>query len=505
MPPSLPGTMRRGTRSRPAPHLSWSVAKLQTALRARGVSFENREKKESLIRRWEQHCHSESTSSLPSRRSADANNGRGRSRATRGASHTQSRQMEAPSINVEPGSPNASLPSDSTNNLLTPETHVTPLPGEVNVQEAIQVTNSHKSVNSQPSLHLHPSPAPTGMSTAAASGLEAQAITAIAKAVATATVQALAPLLPTPSPAAVTTAQNQERNPSAQTSSNRVGPPANHVTQSAASCEPGSGQTLLSTRGVDSSSLPNLHIVAADLRKDIIAGKHINLAKLLIPNYTERAPREMQLGETTISLKPLSDSRLEKPLAIHEFIVAFNIYVDIITEVYPNRRTELDAYLSDMIKMASRYPGFRYYEYHNAFSEKASQYLQEKGIKIFWGARDQVLFTEYFSGQTPASCKVCQSIGHATRFCPLSLQGSRNQSAPFAYGANQSTKMENDRDKHGRNIIRVEGGHSVCNNFNRTLGCSFVGFPRIHVCSICKKAHPATRCTMKTGPGPKNG
>jgi hypothetical protein len=175
---------------------------------------------------------------------------------------------------------------------------------------------------------------------------------------------------------------------------------------------------LFSKTGISSSSLPNLHIVAPELKKDVLSGKHVNLAKLLIPNYTEYAPREMVLGASSISLKPLSDSRLDKPLTVNEFIIAFEIYMDIVTTAYPNRRAELDAYLSDIIKLANRYPGFRFYEYHTAFSQKAAQYLSEKGIKINWGERDHVLFTEFFSGQTPNSCSLCHSIIHSTRFCP---------------------------------------------------------------------------------------
>jgi hypothetical protein len=69
-----------------------------------------------------------------------------------------------------------------------------------------------------------------------------------------------------------------------------------------------SGASLLfSQTGVSSSSLPALHIISPELKKDILAGKDINLAKLLVPNYTESAPREMMLGGASISLKPLAD------------------------------------------------------------------------------------------------------------------------------------------------------------------------------------------------------
>jgi hypothetical protein len=157
---------------------------------------------------------------------------------------------------------------------------------------------------------------------------------------------------------------------------------------------------LMSQVGVSPSSLPSLPVVSPELRRDILAGKHVSLPKLLIPNYTEQAPREMQLGETTVSLKPLSDARLDRPLTRDQFIEAFSIYLSILLPAYPLRTGEMNSYFADIIQISSRYPGCRFFEYHTAFSRKAAQYL-EKGIKMSWAERDNNLFTEYFSGQTP--------------------------------------------------------------------------------------------------------
>jgi hypothetical protein len=268
---------------------------------------------------------------------------------------------------------------------------------------------------------------------------------------------------------------------------------------------------VLTQKGISSSSLPNLHIISPELKRDILAGKHVNLAKLLIPNFKESAPREMQLGESLITLKPLGDTKLDKPLSINEFIVAFNIYIDIVTSVYPARRPELDAYMADIIKISARYQGFRFYDYHLAFSQKAAQYLQEKAIKVDWGSRDQGLFMEIFSGLTPNSCTNCNSLNHTTRFCPQSSQPSTfknnfnatnntttNNHANYRQPANPSSNSLTDIQ--GRPVVKLPDGRSVCNNFNTSKGCSSRNCPRVHVCAHCKRAHPQIKCTANQFP-----
>ena len=51
---------------------------------------------------------------------------------------------------------------------------------------------------------------------------------------------------------------------------------------------------------------------------------------------------------------------------------AFGIYKSIMTEVYPQRQRELDAYERCITNMGIRYPGSGFYEYHRQFSAKAA-------------------------------------------------------------------------------------------------------------------------------------
>ena len=100
--------------------------------------------------------------------------------------------------------------------------------------------------------------------------------------------------------------------------------------------------------------------ISPSLRSDILAGKNINLATLLIPGFKpqdEVTERSLVMGEDIVPLKPLTDQRLHRPLTITEFVKAFTIYKKIMCEAYPERHDELDSYLHEIVDMATRYPG----------------------------------------------------------------------------------------------------------------------------------------------------
>ncbi len=176
--------------------------------------------------------------------------------------------------------------------------------------------------------------------------------------------------------------------------------------------------STLASAGTPADQLKHIAVVSPQLKKDIIAGKDVNLACLLIPNYSQqRDGRQFTLDEDTILLKPMSDNRLTRSLSIQEFITAFSVYRNVMCEAYPNRREELDSYLREIIEMSSRFGGTGFYDYHRAFSAKAASYLLNHRIKVDWSQRDTKLFTTIFSGQRPAGCRYCSSFMHTSDFC----------------------------------------------------------------------------------------
>ena len=247
--------------------------------------------------------------------------------------------------------------------------------------------------------------------------------------------------------------------------------------------------------GVPMSNLPQIEIISPAIRKDIIAGKDINLACLLMPGYKpDDSSRHMIMGNQAIPLKPLSDSRLNRNLTISEFALAFSIYKNVMCEAFPNRRYELDQYERCIVEMSSRFGGTAFYEYHKMFSAKAASYLLNYNVKVNWAYRDEYLFNSVFAGHKSIVCSLCSSQFHTTNFCPDSIN---NQSTTPQFKSVRSTvpqSKSNDphTDRQGRRRV-IHQGKEICNNFNTSMcprnPCDF-----LHVCLSCKKGHPQMNC-----------
>lgn len=239
--------------------------------------------------------------------------------------------------------------------------------------------------------------------------------------------------------------------------------------------------------GYSQESLPFVETVSPTLRKNILEGKDINLAALLIPyfNVVEKKDND----------RP--DPRLNKQLSIAEFVSAFGIYKSIMCEVFPQRRAELDLYERDIIEMATRYTGNGFYQYHKLFSARAAAHLKYQGLPVDWSVRNNTLFCNVFANMKPITCMNCQSINHSVAFCPnmsraSSLQG-RNTQLPFREG-NKAMYDNNRNDTYGRPRLSY-GGLEICNNFNTEKGCYRPRCNNLHVCAVCKKAdHSRLQC-----------
>lgn len=246
------------------------------------------------------------------------------------------------------------------------------------------------------------------------------------------------------------------------------------------------------SNGVPSDSLPQIDIVTPSVRRDIIMGKDINLAALLIPGYKTDSGTDRHLikeGEI-IPLKSPSDTRLSRSLILSEFIMAFTTYKSIMCEAYPQRRAELDCYQRSVVEMAHKFGGNTFYDYHRAFSARAAAMLQSYNVKIDWSTKDTNLFCMTFAGHTTVSCNRCASKSHTSNMCPLIGD------TPLANGRFTSKANSRFQDEKGRPRVRHDG-REICNNFNGEAGCFRSGCNFLHACSLCKKqSHSALGCWM---------
>ena len=155
-----------------------------------------------------------------------------------------------------------------------------------------------------------------------------------------------------------------------------------------------------------------METISPQLRQNIIAGRDVNLAALLIPYFSGPNDNDDKGKEKL-------DQRLSRSLSIGEFIQAFGIYKNIMCSVYPQRRNELDLYERDIVDMATRYSGRCFYEYHRQFSLKAAAHLRYNNILVDWSVRNNSLFCNIFANLRPNTCDHCNSILHLTAFCPV--------------------------------------------------------------------------------------
>ncbi|KAL1276974.1 hypothetical protein QQF64_023647 [Cirrhinus molitorella] len=173
--------------------------------------------------------------------------------------------------------------------------------------------------------------------------------------------------------------------------------------------------------------------VSPKLRSNIISGKDINLAALLLPSPA--IDRQMvDCGDVAVFLKT-SDPRLQRNLSFTEFVIAFGIYRDILCQVFPNRRQELDLYLSMMADLNQRYGGTLFYEYHKSFSAKAASFISLYNSRLDWSVTDSELLIRHFGGQKAPVCLICSSHGHSASLCPK-VHASR--ASPALHGADPS-------------------------------------------------------------------
>ncbi|CAF4209424.1 unnamed protein product [Rotaria sp. Silwood2] len=173
------------------------------------------------------------------------------------------------------------------------------------------------------------------------------------------------------------------------------------------------GTSGLSVRG-DS----DLETVPKGLRKAIIEGYNVNLVRLLLPRDNKKYSRNDDDDEDkNVYLKQKDDPCLDKNLTISEFILAFTRYLNIICEVFPQRRRELTAYLCDIIRLSSRFGHPFFYHYHRLFAQKTETLLQTRNILIDWSKRDHDIYFNVFSGLRPIVCDLCRSPDHSTSFC----------------------------------------------------------------------------------------
>ena len=270
-----------------------------------------------------------------------------------------------------------------------------------------------------------------------------------------------------------------------------------------AQTDQGSGSTMLQTTcssksyGIPADNLPYVDVVPDSVKKNIIAGKYVNLASLLIPDYDSSLVDNM--GGLDQPRRQQRDNRLDRVLSITQFYKAFGIYKRVMCEAYPQRRDELDLYEADIGRIFEHY-GSVFYQYHVTFSKQAAAYL-EKGFKVDWSKRHKDLFQLLIGGTQTKLCDYCSQADHESSFCPTQINVSR----PIRFKTNSNYSSVDPRnDILGRSRVMFKG-KEICNNFNGERGCIRPYCAFLHVCKRCRgSSHGESSCHPNTLTVPDN-
>ncbi len=176
-----------------------------------------------------------------------------------------------------------------------------------------------------------------------------------------------------------------------------------------------------------------------------------------------------------------NDPRLSKTLTLAEFIVAFGVFRDVICEVFPSRRAELDTYLAIIADLSLTYGGTIFYEYHKSLSAKAAMFIQRFNQRLDWSVVDLTLISRHFTGHQALSCSICGSHTHTPNLCPKTV-------------ALQSPKPGSSLQPDPKVMPFAT---PLCYNFNENV-CKFYNCKYVHACSYCGDVHPKSVCPRRT-------
>ncbi|XP_056389040.1 uncharacterized protein LOC130283477 [Hyla sarda] len=237
------------------------------------------------------------------------------------------------------------------------------------------------------------------------------------------------------------------------------------------------------------------HFIPAAIKKDILEGKEVNLASLLIATTDVHDTKTVACGELAVTFKS-KDARLSRKLSVTEFVLAFGLFRDVLCSVSPGRREELDLYLHRVVQMAYKYGGTTFYEYHKSFSAKVAAAYAQFGYVTNWGSIDTELYCEHFAGLKAPSCTACGVTTHSSSWCPqVSNPGEPSTSRSLNAFTPPAPRNVAALDRLGR-PVRYLGKTQICNNFNLS-SCVYSNCRLLHVCFICFRAHPSSICSQK--------
>ena len=246
---------------------------------------------------------------------------------------------------------------------------------------------------------------------------------------------------------------------------------------------------------------PITHGIPKSTKKKAWLGQDVPLY-MFLPGFTDQdssatlVPTQQEDGTfALIARKSEREKSLsQRVLSPTEFTNAFTRFKEVILERFPHRSRELDAYLINIIDLATKYTGKAYWQYHTQFSKQAAS-LWARGIRVDWSVIDPIILHKAIASERALFCDHCQDALHSTSACPFSPVSL----APLA----PKPKSDSTSSKPPWQKIYYKGVE-VCGMFNhRETGCNLKTCNYAHVCLFCQSENHGLRTCKKAKNGKK--
>eukprot|EP00064_Thunnus_orientalis_P000894 superscaffoldBa00000052_g895 len=182
--------------------------------------------------------------------------------------------------------------------------------------------------------------------------------------------------------------------------------------------------------------------------------------------------------------------------------------------LFPNRRAELDDYLSTILDLVLQFGSTGFYTYHFLFASPRLQVTSSSLTRAPTGA-SSTQNCRVFAVRSSLACELCGAPSHPASECVIAAPFSRPlvppphppsvfsrlgptappppitpkppNPPPAAMPLLASGSIPRGVDKKGRPFL-YQGGRMICNNFNN-LDCSTSSCRFLHTCSFCGGTH----------------
>lgn len=232
------------------------------------------------------------------------------------------------------------------------------------------------------------------------------------------------------------------------------------------------------------AGLPGFGSVPPKLIKRIVAREYVDIWELLPETWHVESAE----GACCHSKRP----RRSLITDINVWTECYATLAAILSTAYPDKAPQFFAYLRTITKASRTFESSAWATYDMAYRRQAAN----KG-SLDWGIVDAALYSEAFAGRAKAipRCRYCLADTHTSLDCPHAPPETPDSRPPR--GAQPARQA--GRSTPSASVVEL------CRLYNSPGGsrCRFSQCRFAHLCSRCRRPHPAAECGANGGENPK--